>query len=510
MFNNFIGSLIGSALNYGIGTITSPTFQFNNQISQLQGQLNSMMANQMAMLNQRMLGSGSVNNGFNNFYQAMPMVNGLNSFYSPTISMPAISNNTTVNTTTNTVDVNAQELSISMSATKQDRDKLIEGLIDFGGNSVIVSKDAETQKKAYMDYKDTINKLKDDLKDVPVEALELLNKNGTKIKILDKNTSLSETGILDTMNSADAVAKQDNIIEGLQKIKEANGFEKLDPSVLKNNRPNLIMTYLPTGKKPEEIKGIDIFKEQFINELADVYYKDKTAKPEDIQKFKDVMRETHNDDTEVKGFIDAWKKKKTGNANNPAEVARIDKILALEDMLSQAKQAPVKHQGEYYKAEDYAVIEQWDRGYIESLYSKGDKTMYLKEEVLGKVMSDKDPGKVSVHELGHALEDAVKNLSPKFGKKVVDKVKQNYDAAAASDKDPYNINTSGKNEFISAYSSTSADEYFAETLSAYFYPEKAAVLKQNDFNQYNLIASLFKEFGKAKQMAMQQMTAKAA
>jgi|GEM_PF-4428692 len=504
MLNNFIGSLLGSAINYGINAMTNPTFKFNSQISQMQKQINEQLSSQMAMLSQGTLGSGTASNGIGGMTQIasyMPMMTGLNSFYG-NINTPAISGANTAAPAA-AVDINSQEVSASMSAKEQDRDKLIEGLIDFNiGNADIKEKTPMSSSKT-----EAVNKLKEDLKNVPTEAIELLNKNGTKIKILDKGKSLSDAGLIPTVSQEEAVAKQNSIVDALNAAKDTYGFKDMDPSVIKRNYPGGIMTYIPTGKNgPSDIKGIDLFEGQVVDQLAKVYYEGKTPTEQEISDFKNTMYKTNDNEADLKGFTDAWKKNRADAvaSGNTAKLARIDKILGLEDMLAAAKEAPIREGDKYYAPKDYKIIKEWANGNVESLYCKNDKTVYLKEEVLGKMMSEKDPGKVSVHELGHAIKDALQSVAPNFGKKMSDKVKQNYDADTKADDDPYNLNAQGKNEFISAYSSTSADEYFAETLSAYFYPDKAKVLKQNDPTQYNTIEAIMKVLNNAKNIAMGQ------
>lgn len=487
ILGSILGGLTGIGTNRPIGSM--PSINIEGQVSQLQNVLNASMANQMARLSQYMLGAqqatgspGAANQGSAN------MVGGLNSFYGPTmLPLPGMN-------PVNTASAAATELAPSFSAQVQDKDKLIESLIDESINSSNSKIDAKQKEEL-------IKKLKDDYKDVPVETLELLKKNGTKINIVSKDTSLADLGLINSMTEKDAAAAQNTVIENLKNIKESNKFKYIDPEVLKQNE-------MEKGKA--ESKGLTTFKEQFINELADVYYAGKTPTDQDIAKFKDVMRETHNIDGEIMGFTEAWKKKKE-KTTDPKEVERIDKILTLEEMLAKAKQAPVKYEEKYYNSANYAILDMWNKGDIQSLYSIKDKVMYLREDVLGKVMSDKDPGKVSVHELGHALGKAMGSLSPNFEKAFRTKVEEGFTANQKNDEDPEKINTGGKNEFISLYSSLNPEEYWAETFSAYFNKDKANLLKENDPKQYNLITALLKEFSSAKQLAVRSnMAAKSA
>lgn len=504
--NNFIGSLLGSAVTYGLNQMFSPTTQWNNQIADLQKQMNSNLAQQMSMINQGTLGFGGMQ-GFGGMMPSMPMFGGIGSFWNAGTmpGMPGIGSVATAGTA-NAVSASPYtgEIAANLSATTQSTSQLVDGLVDTSVNSY----ESKTDIRLKSEY---IEKLKEDFKDIPAETLDLLKQNGTKIKIIMPGTSLADVGILETMDKTSAVAEQDKIINALNEVKSANGFKNIDPSVLKTNLELPISTYKPTEKPiTQEIKGVDRFKTQFLDELANVYSEGKNLTPEQIKEFKDNMSETHNDDALTKGWTDTLKKKKDEIAStDPAQAARLNKMLALEDMMALAKKAPVQDKGKYYKPEDYAVINSWDNGTVESMYGRNENVMYLKADIIGKEVGSGDGGKISVHELGHAVADVVRDKTPNFNSAFGGYLKQNYNAAAKADEDPSQINASGKNEFISAYSSYSQDEYLAETFAAYFYPPKASILKENDPNQYNLIASLMKELGKGKQYAM-GMAAKSA
>ncbi|MFH1452735.1 MAG: zinc-dependent peptidase [Armatimonadota bacterium] len=483
--NGLFNGILGAAVNYGINQLTNPYVQVDNNIQSQISQMQSQLAAKFAMINQGALGSPGSSGGI---VGSIPMYGGLNSFWNSGVdasTATGVINKPTIEET----HTSAQEISASLSAEPQDREALINGLLD-DKLAQLVAKDPNTLTKTDIYYLGQIKKLKEDLKDVPTEALELLKKNGTKIKISTKGDSLQGMGVIKVIDSSGAEKTISDIVGVLNQVKENNGFKNIDTSVIGKTFTDLKMTYVSPDKNSTDVKGIDVFKDQIAKEAVSVSGNESMGAE---------MAEILSSEAQTKQFKEYLEKRKT---DKPEDLQKTEKLIELVNMWEAARNLPVKHDGQYYRPQEYEVIRAWDSGEIESLYSNTDKTLYLKDDVLGKVMSEKDAGKVAVHELAHALEKSLQDLVPDVGNSITKKVEEYYKENAEKDQDAINIDPNGTNEFITPYSSTCASEYFAETVAAYFYPPKAEVLKKTDPKQYNLLNALFTELGIAKQIAM--------
>jgi hypothetical protein len=190
-------------------------------------------------------------------------------------------------------------------------------------------------------------------------------------------------------------------------------------------------------------------------------------------------------------------KMKRDKATDQTVKVKYDKAIALEEIMLKTYDAPVSYKGKYMDMDSYETCRDWDNGIIRSAFHPSSKTLYIKEEILN-TKPQGAVGSIAVHELGHALEKALKDLSPEFGDEYIGKIKQNYNTATNNDKDPSSISSAGTHEFISGYASTSYKEYLAESVCAFFDPKNSQLLKRYDPDQYNTIADLFNDIHIAK------------
>lgn len=324
-----------------------------------------------------------------------------------------------------------------------------------------------------------VEALKADYENVPPEILELVQKNGTSIVILNDSDSLLETGAISKIDPEEAEIKKAALRNDLEVRSKANGFE-LDFGNL-------------------EISDFDGLRTQAVNELEKIY-----NVPNDLrEEFREDMAYNNRDQISIQQYLDEMKENRE-NTDDPAKIAKYDKIIALEEILLDSYEAPVKYnEQQYVTMADYERSKLWDSGRIASCYYIPDKTIYLKESVLGKEFEG-DVGLVSVHELGHALEASLADLSPEFANDYLTKMKNNYELAKEYDDDPSTLgNANAPHEFISAYASTDFHEYLAETFCAFFDEDENKVkLQTYDNDQYNTLASLFYDTNIAKEEAI--------
>lgn len=398
--------------------------------------------------------------GLGGFFNTMPAIN-----FPTTISgFPSITNTTTITPTINRpISSNTTQVAKILDNESVDGGKSIDKMM-----KPLPGKDIDPA---------LVEKLKADYKNVPPEVLELVQKNGTSIVILKSTDSLTEIESVKKYSAEEAGQIKSELKSKLADEAQKNGFNL--------NFGNL------------EINDIDSLRTQAVNQLEVIYNVPENLKEE----FRKDMLDQHKDQINIRQYLDDVREKREAT-NDPAKIAKYDKIIALEEILLKSYKAPVEYNGKYISMEDYERSKLWDSGKIASSYNIPSKTIYLKEEILGNRI-DGDVGKVSIHELGHAVEESLRALSPEFANDYLSQMEKNYNSAKQYDKDPSKLGTaSDSHEFISSYSSADFHEYLAETLSAFFDPQYKNTLKTYDRDQYNTLANLFYDTNIAKQQAV--------
>ena len=325
-----------------------------------------------------------------------------------------------------------------------------------------------------------VAKLKENVKNIPPEVLELIKKDGASISILKKTDSFVDTDEIQKIDPKEAQKQKDTIKNELAAKASISGLSNLKFGNLEEtDRTNL--------------------KGQICSELEKIY----SVSPSDKEDFKNWVDNINENPDSISGYIEYLKSKRSKETNKN-NIAVYNKMIAMEEMLKRTYDAPLNYKGKYVKYDDYYTCKGWDEGInggiILGLTYRDNNKIFLKEETLEPNYKI-GVGKIATHELAHALENAATRLSPNFTKDHIDKVNANYQANLNNDKNPSVIDTTKTHEFISRYSSTSYKEYLAETLCAFFDPVNSEKLKKYDPDQYNTIKTLLSDINKAKKLA---------
>jgi hypothetical protein len=118
---------------------------------------------------------------------------------------------------------------------------------------------------------------------------------------------------------------------------------------------------------------------------------------------------------------------------------------------------------------DYHAVKEWDdkdsQSVIEGMYIPSYKTVFLREDQLGASFGGNN---VTLHEIGHAYEDSVKNLDPDYYRQFE---KEEQEAKQRAD---------WNEQMITLYAGENEHEFLAESFAACFSPRNRLILEQMD------------------------------
>jgi hypothetical protein len=340
-----------------------------------------------------------------------------------------------------------------------------------------------------------VEKLKTDLSPLPLHILQTMKKFGIKIFITKGNGETAQRSRLNSgvfkevlpqkFSTLTFVTKDPNFRRKLQEIDALYQpeLEKKVENVLKL-KPDPSATNLPYINAQENLQQLyekmnhelDDLSTEFLQEKILIRRADFLSFALGNKAFGETIAMYHgaSNQKEIKEYLKSVSDLNPDIAKNDRSRDMSKEYLFFPDFCYAAQPGTDKRL--VISGSDYHAVKEWEsqgsESVIEGMYIPSYKTVFLREEQLGTSFGGNN---VTLHEIGHAYEDAVKNLDPEYYRR--------FDEMRLKAKHSADWNE----QVITLYAGENANEFLAESFAACFSERNRSILKGMDESWFNSV-----------------------